>query len=163
MRIGVISDTHGHMGFTSAAVELLRERNVEVVLHCGDIGTPDVVGLFVDWPTHFVLGNTDYDAESIRDAAEENGMHFHGRFADLTLAGRRIAVLHGDDHRRFYETVSGGEYDLVCYGHTHQAEHHLEGKTLVLNPGALYRADPHSFAVVDLGEMEVSTVIVGGC
>jgi predicted phosphodiesterase len=48
----------------------------------------------------------------------------------------------------------------VCYGHTHVAESHLEGRTLVLNPGALYRATPHSIATVDLQTMEATIVPV---
>jgi predicted phosphodiesterase len=46
----------------------------------------------------------------------------------------------------------------VCYGHTHQAEQHRVGKTLVLNPGALYRATPHSLALVDLEHLEATIV-----
>jgi hypothetical protein len=40
------------------------------------------------------------------------------------------------------------------------AESHKEGRTLVLNPGALYRATPHSFAIVELPSMQVSTIEV---
>ena len=54
--------------------------------------------------------------------------------------------------------IASGDYDLVCYGHTHAAEQHREGKTLVLNPGALYRADPHSLAVVELETLEATIV-----
>ncbi|MGE3778384.1 MAG: metallophosphoesterase family protein, partial [Pirellulaceae bacterium] len=45
--------------------------------------------------------------------------------------------------------------DLVCYGHTHQALERFEGATHVLNPGAVYRAKPHSVAVVRLPELTV--------
>jgi predicted phosphodiesterase len=43
---------------------------------------------------------------------------------------------------------------LVCYGHTHVAAIEQRGPTLVVNPGALYRANPHSLAVIDLPELE---------
>lgn len=162
MRVGVVSDTHGHMAFTSAAIAMLQHRDVEVVLHCGDVGSADIVELFAPWPTHFVLGNTDYDFESIESAAEESGQSYHGRFASIVLEGVRIAILHSDDAELFAKTVKSGEYDLVCYGHTHTAEYHYEGKTLVLNPGALYRATPHSFAIVDLPSLKVQHVIVPG-
>ena len=46
----------------------------------------------------------------------------------------------------------------IGYGHTHEAEQHREGKTLVLNPGALYRANPHSIAVVELDTMEATII-----
>jgi hypothetical protein len=76
----------------------------------------------------------------------------------LTLGGRRIALLHSDDARAFRHACTSGQYDLVCYGHTHRAEQHREGRTLVLNPGALYRANPHSLAVVDLATLEATIV-----
>jgi len=160
MLLGVVSDTHGHVANTRAAVRMLESLQVEVVVHCGDIGSPEIPPLFAAWPTHFVLGNVDYDPERMKQAIVASKLTFHNRFADLTLAQRRIAVLHSDDARRFRETISSGLYDLVCYGHTHIAEQHREGRTLVLNPGALYRANPHSLAVVDLKTLEATTVTV---
>jgi predicted phosphodiesterase len=77
---------------------------------------------------------------------------------DITLAGRRIALIHSDDARLFRQSITSGTYDLVCYGHTHEAEQHREGKTLVLNPGALYRATPHSIAIVELETMEATII-----
>ena len=46
----------------------------------------------------------------------------------------------------------------MCYGHTHVAAIERHGKTLALNPGALYRANPHSLAIVDLPELEATFV-----
>lgn len=155
MRIGVISDTHGHINNALAAARLLESLEVEAVLHCGDIGSPQIPPLFSKWPAHYVLGNVDlYDDELYAAAVGSAGGSFHRRFADLTLAGRRIALLHSDDAKKFREVTTSGEYDLVCYGHTHIAEQHREGTTLILNPGALQRANPHQIAIVDLATME---------
>jgi putative phosphoesterase len=155
MRIGVVSDTHGHLQNALAAARMLEELDVEAVLHCGDIGSPQVPAAFSRWPTHYVLGNVDhFEDETYAAAVGAAGGLFHGRFADLQLGGRRIAVLHSDDAKKFRQVTTSGEYDLVCYGHSHIAEQHLEGITLVLNPGALYRANPHQIAVVDLDKLE---------
>jgi putative phosphoesterase len=155
MRIGVVSDTHGHLQNALAAARMLEELDVEAVLHCGDIGSPQVPAAFSRWPTHYVLGNVDhYEDELYAAAVGSAGGSFHGRFADLQLGGRRIALLHSDDAKKFRQVTTSGEYDLVCYGHSHIAEQHLEGATLVLNPGALYRANPHQIAVVDLEKLE---------
>jgi uncharacterized protein len=43
-------------------------------------------------------------------------------------------------------------------GYAHQAEQHRQGKTLVLNPGALYRANSLSIAVDDLETMQAEVV-----
>ena len=158
MRIGVVSDTHGHVGYTLEAVRVLRELDVSAVLHCGDIGSTAIVPLFADWPTHFVFGNVDYDERELTLAIRNAGQTCHSRFGEVMLEGVAIALLHSDDASLFLETIASGRYALVCYGHTHQAEKHRDGTTLVLNPGALYRATPHSFAIVELPSLEVTHI-----
>ncbi len=160
MRLGIISDTHGHLAYATQGVAALEEAGVEAVLHCGDIGIPAIVPLFAGWPTHFVFGNTDHDVVDLRFAIEEAGQTCHDRFGDITLTGRRIALLHGDDTGRLMEAISSQDYELVCYGHTHQQEQHRQGRTLVLNPGAVYRASPHSVAVVGLDDMSAEFIVV---
>jgi uncharacterized protein len=161
MRIAVVSDTHGHIGYTTAAVRAIRQEHVGVVLHCGDIGSAAIVPQFSEWPTHFVFGNVDDDDGPLSAEISAAGQTCHQRFGTLILDGVKIAFLHSDDWVLFDETVETGAYDLVCYGHTHVAEQHRVGKTLVLNPGALYRATPHTFAVVELPGLDVRHVTVG--
>ena len=162
MRIGVISDTHGHTDFLLPALEKLAEHSVDQILHCGDIGSPAIVRLLARWPTDYVLGNCDHprDEPALQAAMDAVGHTLHGRFGDLTLGGRRIALLHGDDERRLAEAISDEEFDLVCSGHTHVASCQRRGNTVTLNPGALFRANPHSFAVVELAEMTITPVVL---
>ena len=152
MRIGVVSDTHGNIGSAGAAARQLAALDVAAVLHCGDIGSREIVPLFAAWPAHFVFGNVDHNEGELARAIVEAGQTCHGHFGRLELAGRQIAFLHSDDRDLFEQTASSGEWDLVCYGHTHAAEQHRTGRTLVLNPGALFRATPRTFAVVDLSK-----------
>jgi putative phosphoesterase len=158
MRLGIVSDTHGHVQNTLDAIRMLESLDVDEVLHCGDIGSTEIPRLFAQWPTHFVFGNCDPDAGRLSAAIGAAGNQCHNRFGDITLGGRRIALIHSDDGRLFRQTIASGNFDLVCYGHTHDAEQHREGKTLVLNPGALYRATPHSIAIVELDTMEATIV-----
>ncbi len=150
MRIGVVSDTHGHVEHTRAAVRMLESLEVEAVLHCGDIGTPEVIELFAPWPTHFVFGNCDHERGKLRQAISAAKQSCHEEFGELTLGETRIALLHSHDERKFETAIHSGKYALVCYGHTHVAKIEQVGETVVLNPGALYRANPHSLAVVEL-------------
>lgn len=156
MKVAVVSDTHGHVGNTVQAIQRIADEEADVVLHCGDVGSAGILPLFADWPLHFVSGNVDvFDTAALRRTAEELSQTFHDRFADLELDGVRIAMLHGDDGRRLSETIQSQAYDLVCFGHTHRMEHRREGRTTVLNPGALYRARPHSLAIVTMPEIDV--------
>jgi putative phosphoesterase len=156
--LGVVSDTHGQVEFTRQAVRMLESLEVQVVLHCGDIGSPEIVPLFHAWPTHFVFGNVDYDRAALRTAIKQAGQTCHERFGSLELVGRKIAFLHSDDTTTFRDAIASGQWDLVCYGHTHVAKEEHVRNTIVLNPGALYRANPHSLAIVELPELRVTNV-----
>jgi uncharacterized protein len=102
----------------------------------------------------------DTDETRLRKAIRAAGLHCHDRFGELELAGCKIAFLHGDDNPRLRSAVASGDYDLVCQGHTHVARQQQFGRTTLLNPGALYRANPHTLAVVELPGLEILSVPV---
>jgi hypothetical protein len=137
---------------------MLESLEVDTVLHCGDIGSIEVVELFAKWPTHFVFGNCDDNADALAVAIARAKQHCHGLFGDLEFDGVRVALLHSHERRRFRETIDSGDYRLVCYGHTHVAAVDRHGETLVVNPGAIYRADPHSIAIVELPAVEATLI-----
>ena len=159
MLIGVVSDSHGHVEFTLNAVRVLQQFAIQTVIHCGDIGSPDIPPLFSDWPTHYVLGNVDRNEDDLCTAIEESGGTLHGRFGSLRIGVTSIAFLHGDDSGLFQQTVQSKRWDLICCGHTHEAEQRQVGKTKVLNPGAIYRANPHSVAVVELPQLDITQLL----
>src|SRR5690242_20030015 len=101
MLIGVVSDTHGHVEYARQAARMLESLEVSEVLHCGDIGSPTIPGVFSDWPTHYVFGNVDWDEKPLREAIAAAGGTCHGRFGTLERAGKKIALLHSDDAGRF--------------------------------------------------------------
>jgi putative phosphoesterase len=129
-----------------------------MVLHCGDIGSVSIVPLFPDLPAHFVLGNVDWNVEEMEAAISAAGQTCHGRFGRVDVQGKRIAFLHGDDELRLRQAIDEDRVDVVCYGHTHVAEQHRENGKLVVNPGAIWRSQPPSVAVVDLRAMRAMTV-----
>ncbi len=159
-RLGVISDTHGHVFNTKRAADVFARCDVEAVLHCGDIGSPVIPGLLAQWPTHYVLGNVDMDGAALRDAIAAAGGTCHGRLGGLTIGERQVAWLHGDDQQQLSTLIRSGQWDLICFGHTHQASQIQQGKTMLLNPGALVRAWPKTVAVVDLLRWDVTRIAV---
>jgi putative phosphoesterase len=180
MRVGVISDTHDRTKAVKAAVSMLRERNINVVFHCGDIETIETVQLFADFQTHFVLGNWDgdwitgvncawaplapdgrkRDASRLRSAIDTVGARLHEPWGDVEIDGRQVAWVHGNDRALLKELEKSSCYDYLFYGHTHVAENHRAGRTLVLNPGALFKVYPMTFAILDLQSGEVESVEV---
>jgi uncharacterized protein len=158
MRIGVLSDTHGDIWATRDAVRVFEDRQVHVVLHCGDVGA-SVVHELCGTTSHFVRGNTD-SAEGLRQAINGETQTFHGGLGELEFLGRKIAFLHGDDQRMLQDLISSQKWDLVCYGHTHKAAWSFCGRTLVVNPGALHRTSAPSVAIIKLPEMSVEVIPV---
>lgn len=158
--IGIVSDTHGHAENARRAAVMLESLEVEQVIHCGDIGSPEIAEVFAKWPTHYVFGNCDYQGELLRMAIEKAGGRCHDLFGSLQVAGRNIAFLHSHERKRFEEACRSGVWDVVCYGHSHLAEQHQEGSTLVLNPGALYRASSYTIAILEVPKCAAHFVTV---
>lgn len=160
MRIGIVSDTHGNHRMVSRALVELRERGITTVLHCGDIDDPQTVAMFRGFTTHFVFGNCDIDKGALREAMSEIGATLHEHFGSIELEGVKLAFTHGDDQIRMRDVERSDYYDFLFYGHTHEAAEHRSGSTRVINPGALHRARPKTFIVLDLGSREVESVTV---
>ncbi len=160
MRIGIVSDTHGNRLMVNLALAELRQRGITTILHCGDIDDAETVGLFRGFTMHFVFGNCDIDKAELRAAMADIGATLHDHFGSIELEGVKIAFTHGDDKAVMRDVERSGYYDFMFYGHTHQAEERQSGPTRIINPGALHRARPKTFVVLDLGSREVESVTV---
>jgi len=158
MRIGILSDTHGDTWAARDAVRTFEDHRVHVVLHCGDVG-PGVMHELRGFTAHFVRGNTD-SAEGLQQTLYGETQTFHGHLGELEFAGRKVALLHGDDARLLRDLIASQKWDLICYGHTHKASTAVCGRTLVVNPGALHRTSAPSVAIVKVPEMAVEIVPV---
>ncbi len=147
MRIGVISDTHGHL---DPQVFPLFE-GVDHILHAGDIGYPSLILELEDIaPVTAVLGNNDA------------GLDFR-ESEIIDLGGRKFFVHHIVNPRSLTENLAQRlarvKPDVVVFGHTHQRFCETVGSTLFFNPG--YSGKPRlnlerSVAVLDLTGDEVT-------
>jgi putative phosphoesterase len=158
MRIAILSDSHGRQQTVERALQVLRERGINVVLHCGDIDDVETVAFFRGFTAHFVFGNCDCDRPGLAQAIEEAGGTLHGAWGQLEFEGVKIALLHGDDQRLMRDVEGSGQFDFLFYGHTHHAAEHRTGPTRVINPGALHRARPKTFVLLDLASRQVERV-----
>ena len=159
MLIAVISDTHDDLAMTAMAVESAIERGAKALIHCGDLCSHEVVALCSRLkPFYFVFGNHDADVvPSLMQAAREHGARCLEWGGFVELAGVRIGVAHGhmtSDLRPLLED----EPDYVLTGHTHEPAQFMQGKTQRICPGALYRAKPPTFALLNLANGETEFI-----
>lgn len=148
MRIGILSDTHDQLSRTSRAVALLGDEGAEVLIHCGDLTTTDIVHECGVYLCHFVFGNNDFDEAGLRAAMAVAGGVCLETGGEVALGGKRIAVTHGDVVRDVKRLAAAGP-DYLLFGHTHVPTDHRDGPVRYINPGALYRASEHTVALLD--------------
>lgn len=155
MRIGILSDTHGRVPATAAAMRLLQAQGAEFFIHCGDLGSTAVINHLAGVPSAFVFGNTDWDRQELRRHAEQLNVQCLGTYGDLNLGGKRFAVTHGDDNRLTRRVLSEQLHDYLLVGHSHAREQDQVGRVLLINPGALHRAHPKTVALLDTSDSGV--------
>ena len=141
MLIGVMSDTHDNIIQAKKAVTTFNWKNVEHVLHAGDIISPFMIDTFKELraPLTVVFGNNDGDRALLeKKFGQLPYTRISGTFARIEMGGMRIGLVHGND-RDLLETLRAcGSLDLLVYGHTHRSEITNDGALLVVNPGEVY-------------------------
>ncbi len=138
MLIGIISDTHDNLPMVQKAVNLLNERKVNLVLHCGDYTSPFTIPKFKALNCRLigVFGNNDGDHSLLRKRfGETSNCEVHNMFAYLDAEGFKIALHHGEETELQNALISCSGFDAVVSGHTHLPVNETAGKTLVVCPG----------------------------
>ncbi|MFT3788880.1 MAG: metallophosphoesterase family protein [Tepidisphaeraceae bacterium] len=149
MIIGLLSDTHGKAAIAAQAVQILLAADARYLIHCGDVGE-GVIESLARLPSAFVFGNNDFDRQRMATEAQLAGVKCLGDFGELELAGKRIAVAHGDIAHYVNKVIDGAQHDYLFTGHTHLRHDLRVGTLRRINPGALHRAHPKTVATLDL-------------
>jgi putative phosphoesterase len=149
MKLGIMSDSHGRVQRVRDALAVLDAAGAEAVVHCGDVGGPEVLEEFAGRRCWFVWGNTDYPQPSWRPSVEALGLVWPDGPVEFTVGDRRIAVYHGHE-RGFEGAIRSGKADYLLHGHSHRQADYRVGPTRVINPGALHRVGVPTVAVLDV-------------
>jgi uncharacterized protein len=157
MRLAIVSDTHSRYGTVDRVLHLLEPRKVDLIIHCGDIEDAETIAMFPA-NTHYVFGNCDTDRDELRQAIRKSGGTLHEPYGHLELEGVSLAFIHSDDRRLMNDLEKSDAYQFIFYGHTHVAREHQSGTARVINPGALHRAQPKSFIILELPSGDVETI-----
>ena len=160
MILGLISDTHDRLDAMRDGLAVLKAAGTEFYLHCGDIGGQSCIDLLAGLPSAFVFGNNDFDRAALARYAASIDVACYGNFGHLELAGKKIALIHGDDFRLKQRLIDEQQHDLLFQGHTHIRDNRKIGRTRLINPGALYRAKEKTVATLDLQNEKLTFHIV---
>lgn len=151
MKIGVLSDTHDHLDRLKNAIDLFRGEQVDALLHAGDFVAPFVIPVLAGLgkPVYGVFGNNDGERLGLLAAFRRLGP-LNQPPMPLMLNKVRILLMH--EPVLIESLARSGDYDLIVYGHLHQAEARREAETLILNPGECcgWSTGRGQVAVVDL-------------
>lgn len=141
MKLGVLSDTHGHVDAALRALDRLWADGARGFVHCGDMGA-DVLAELSRWAVArrttlwWAFGNCDFGyADASRYAVTPPNV-----VADWQVEpADRLAAIHGHDTRALGTLLDSGRYDAILLGHTHRPDAHRVGHTWLLNPGSAAR------------------------
>jgi len=145
MIVGIISDTHDNLAGLQKAIQIFKERKIEMLIHCGDWVSPFTLEFFdkemkdLNVPIKSVVGNNPGDTKRtiMSNDKMQNPIEWPKTVTLLLdLDGKKTIVYHGDDYAILDALIDSQKYDIVLTGHTHTPRNEVIGKTLVLNPGS---------------------------
>lgn len=157
IRIGVISDTHlTDTAESSALLQCIAAdcfRDVEMVIHAGDVVDPAVLTIFTPCPVYGVRGNMDPSSANLP----------YKRI--LQVEGVRIGVIHGWGSadrlvERIFREFAETPVDCLVFGHSHTPMCRHEDGVLLFNPGSA--TDRRGMPWESVGILEVSHGTVNG-
>ncbi len=127
MKIGLISDTHGHLPADIFTIF----SGVDLIIHAGDIGAENVLtDLRALAPVTAVYGNMDHSLPAGRLS----------RIAFIKAEELTLSVTHilNNPKSFAYELYKmNKKVDVVIFGHTHRPEVQKYNGILFINPGSI--------------------------
>ena len=143
MRIGLISDTHLPSSIRDPWPEVaLAFRQVDLILHAGDIVTPRILDWLEDIaPTLAALGNNDFGMDDRRVKATQT----------LDVDGWRLGMVHDVTSGIHFDTP----VDVVISGHTHYERLALRDGVVYVNPGSATLPHHQSTRLGTVGVLDV--------
>jgi uncharacterized protein len=149
VRIGVISDTH-LPGYDKKLKKIVERyfRDVDLILHAGDLVDLGVLEVFGDRPVKAVCGNMD--PVSVRQVLPDHLI--------LEIQGFRLGLMHGwgnsDNLEEKIYTILG-PLDCLIYGHTHYPVNEVKQGVLFFNPGSALDkryAPENTVGILEIGD-----------
>ncbi len=153
IKIGVISDTH-LQGYDERLKTIIAEhfRDVDLVIHAGDLVDLRVLDIFEGKEVKAVCGNMDYP--SVKETLPDQLI--------IEIQGFKLGVVHGwgaPDGIEERIMARTGDLDCIVYGHSHKPACHKSNGVLFFNPGS--PTDKRFAAHRSIGILEIDKEVSG--
>ncbi len=131
MLVGIFSDTHDNLKKIEQAINLFTEKNVQAVIHCGDIVAPfsaKLIDAKLSVPLYIVYGNNDGEKVGLKKVFPQ--ITDPPLLVDLD---HRIIIVAHDFSQIPADMIE--KADVLTAGHTHIPEITQKDNQLWINPG----------------------------
>lgn len=158
MLIGIVADTHDNVEMTIKAVEYLKRKKIDLLVHAGDLTSPHMLDFFTKFQCHFVLGNCDSSCPEMDCRCGELGFEQIKKQCEFIADGKKFLVFHGNDVPAYRDAVKSGKYNYIIKGHTHFFEDYVRNGIHIINPGSLSHGEETTIAILDTEQDKVERV-----
>lgn len=136
MLVGVVSDTHNNIQNINRVISLFNKKNVDFVVHTGDITNATSLSKFADLNCDLfaVFGNNDRYEIGLDKVACKNNFKIQEPPFEIKKGNRKIAIFHEPDLIEDY-LIQNHDFDIILHGHTHRYRNEVINETLFFNPG----------------------------
>jgi len=132
--IGIMSDSHDNVDAVKGAVRFFNSKACKLVIHAGDFVAPFAAKELgnLSCPVKAVFGNCDGEKKGLREVIQAFGEIKEAPF-DFSFLEMKFLVTHV--HTSVNKYTASGKYDVVIFGHTHEAIIRRKSGVLLINPG----------------------------
>lgn len=157
MKLGVLSDTHLQT-YDKRLERIIAEyfKDVDTILHAGDIVDESVLEVFKEKEIIAVCGNMD--SPYLKKSMPTKRV--------IDVAGRRIGLIHGWGNPEGIEKRVAAEFgdgaDCVVFGHTHVPQARVIDGVFFFNPGSLTDrrfTEKNTIGILEIGEKIGGTIL----
>lgn len=145
MKIALVSDSHDNLDKIKKFVKDVKERQVDLIIHLGDIISPFSAREFLKTGKKIIsiYGNNDGEIKGLSDLLDIKPFP-----REIEIEGKKILLYHDP----LFDEDKLDAWDFLFYGHTHKKYFVKKGKTLIINPGELcgYLTSLSTYVTLDL-------------
>jgi len=156
--VGILSDSHSRVALLENFAGLMRDRGVDLLIHCGDITDIPAVRALRNFEVHWVFGNCDWNQAALETEMRRWGHHCHGIRGEIEIGGKTLAFTHGDRQRLLGSMLLDPRIDLAIHGHTHRRRDEIIDGGRVLCPGAFARVKTPTAVILGIPSLEAEFV-----